>query len=88
MSEHSLPWFSAGLFFVSVLAGAWSAASRAGNRGLFHGLGVAVLFFLLSWLLAATILPIQVSFVPLIHKLLLSLVAGALGGVLGVGSSG
>ncbi len=87
LSENCLPWFAAGLFFFSVLVGAWSAASRAGKRGLFHGLGVAALFFILSWLLATTILPSQVMLVSMLQKLILALVAGALGGVLGVGSS-
>ncbi|RKO67198.1 TIGR04086 family membrane protein [Desulfofundulus salinus] len=87
LSESSLPWFAAGLFFFSVLVGAWSAASRAGNRGLLHGLGVAVLFFLVSWLLATTVLPSQVMPVSLFQKLILALVAGALGGILGVGFS-
>ncbi|AEG15012.1 hypothetical protein Desku_1429 [Desulfofundulus kuznetsovii DSM 6115] len=87
LSESSLPWFAAGLFFFSVLVGACSAASRAGNRGLFHGLGVAVLFFLVSWLLATTVLPSQVMPVSLLQKLILALVAGALGGILGVGFS-
>ncbi|SHF50290.1 putative membrane protein, TIGR04086 family [Desulfofundulus australicus DSM 11792] len=87
LPESSLPWFAAGLFFLSILIGACSAASRAGNRGLFHGLGVALLFFIISWLLASILFPSPILPVSLIQKLILAIVAGALGGILGVGFS-
>jgi len=86
LSEHTLPWFSAGLYFCSILVGAWSAAWRAGNRGLIHGLAVALLFFAASWLISTFLLPhLNVSSTPPYQKLPLALLAGALGGVLGIG---
>ncbi|MBE3589039.1 MAG: TIGR04086 family membrane protein [Thermoanaerobacteraceae bacterium] len=88
LSESNMPWLAAGLLFISVLTGAWTAACRAGSMGLLHGLGVAVLLFLLSWLFTATVIPAPVVPVSMVQKLVLTLVAGALGGVLGVGSSG
>ncbi|OAT81342.1 TIGR04086 family membrane protein [Desulfotomaculum copahuensis] len=88
LPEHSLPWVSAGVYFFSVLGGAWSTARRTGNRGLIYGLTVAVLFFLFSWLIAVYILPpVSAGTTPLYQKLLLAVLAGTLGGVLGVSCS-
>lgn len=88
LAEGILPWFSAGLFFFSVLVGAWLAAYRAGKGGLWHGLGVALLFCLFSFLLTATVLPVPLlPTSSLVQKLVLAAAAGVLGGMLGVGSS-
>lgn len=87
LAESVLPWFGTGLFFFSVLAGAWLASYRAGKGGLWHGLGVAVLFCLFSFLLTAAVLPVSLVPSSLIQKVMLAAAAGVLGGVLGVSSS-
>lgn len=87
LAEGVLPWFGTGLFFFSVLAGAWLASYRAGKGGLWHGLGVALLFCLLSFLLTATVLTTPLAPSSLVQKLALAAVAGVLGGMLGVSSS-
>ena len=87
LAEDVLPWFGTGLFFFSVLAGAWLASYRAGKGGRWHGLGVAVLFCLFSFLLTATVLPVLLVPSSLVQKVVLAAAAGVLGGVLGVSSS-
>ncbi|WP_066635687.1 TIGR04086 family membrane protein [Desulfolucanica intricata] len=87
ISESILPWMGAGILFLSVAIGGLLAGRRAGTKGLYHGLAVGALFFIITWLVAALILPSQVMLISSLQKLLLSLAAGSLGGILGVGSS-
>lgn len=85
LSEQTLPWFASAMLFTGVLLGGGTAAKNAGNKGLFHGIGVGVLYFLLIWIISAIFLPSQVAFFPLLLKLSLVLAGGALGGIVGVG---
>lgn len=85
LSEQTLPWSATVMLFISILFGGGTAAKNAGNKGLFHGAGVGILYFLLIWIIAAIFLPSQVAFFPLLLKLALALAGGALGGIVGVG---
>ena len=85
--ESSLPWISAGILFLSVTSGGLCAGRLSGTKGLLHGLAVGVFFFFIIWLTSAFILPSQILLLSSIHKLLLALTSGALGGILGVGSA-
>ncbi|MCL6448721.1 MAG: TIGR04086 family membrane protein [Armatimonadetes bacterium] len=84
LPEETLPWLAGGLYFTSVLIGAAAAARRAGGKGLYYGLAVACLFFLVLWGLGAAVLPCSSWSSSLGHKLLLALAAGMAGGILGV----
>ena len=82
--ESTLPLGISIILLMAVFGGGFSAAKRAGNRGLFHGLGVGVVIFILIWILMALFLPAGVTFIPLVQKLLICLLGGALGGVIGI----
>lgn len=86
VTEQSLPWFTAGILAVSAFGGALTAGRKAGNKGLYHGLAVGVLFFLAVWLVAGLFMPGQMV-LGVFYKLLIAAFAGALGGIVGVGLS-
>ncbi|MCG0277319.1 MAG: TIGR04086 family membrane protein [Thermanaeromonas sp.] len=82
LSEGWLPLLAMVILALAVFIGALQAARMAGSRGLWQGLGVALLFILvlsaLSWTSGA------LTFKTLAQKLGLSLLAGAMGGIAGV----
>lgn len=84
LSEKFLPWIAAFILLISAFFGSGLAAARAGNKGLFHGLGVGLGFFVLIWLLGMLLFPKPITLLDLLGKLLLTVSAGALGGILGV----
>lgn len=84
LREGTLPLLAAGVFMLGVFVGGGIAAQYAGVRGLYHGLAVALAFFVVSWLITGLLLPSGIILVGLLQKLLLCLGAGAVGGVLGV----
>ncbi len=83
-TESSLPWLINGLFFLSVFLGAGWTAQQAKNKGIFHGLGVAMLFLLLALITAAVFFSFSISMAPLGLKLSLALAAGITGGMAGI----
>ncbi|HAP93398.1 MAG TPA: TIGR04086 family membrane protein [Desulfotomaculum sp.] len=87
-SEDTLPWASAGLFFISVFLGAAFTARRAGRKALYHGICVALVFFMLAWVTIAVFSPLPVSSSILFYKLALALAAGALGSISGTITAG
>ncbi|WP_049771639.1 TIGR04086 family membrane protein [Thermincola potens] len=72
------------IFFLSVFSGSFFAAKKAGTKGLFHGLGVGVLFFVLS-LIIGLFLGAEIMGLAIGKKLITALLAGSLGGIWGVG---
>ncbi len=86
VSEGTLLLFTVFIIAVSVLSGALAAGKEAGNKGLYNGLAVGLIFFLVIWLFSELIMPGQ-SMLNIIYKLLITLSAGAAGGIIGVGLS-
>jgi len=86
VTEQSLTWFAAGILVASAFGGSLAAGREAGNKGLYHGLAVGLLFFLAVWLVAGLFIPGQMT-LGVFYKLLLAAFAGALGGAVGVGLS-
>jgi len=84
ITESIMPWATAFILFFSVALGGAIAAYGAGARGLYHGAAVGLAFFILLWLTAAFLFPGPVTAVDVAEKFLLSLSAGAIGGILGV----
>jgi putative membrane protein (TIGR04086 family) len=84
ITEQTLPWFTGAILVVSTFSGALATGKQAGSKGLYHGLATGLLFFAALWLLAGLFLPGQAG-MSIFSKLLLTLGAGALGGVIGVG---
>jgi len=87
VAEKTLPATSVALFYMSILVGSFLAARDAGSRGLLHGVVVAVLFMLLGLLLAGLFFDFKTAAGNLLLRGGLSGIAGAVGGVLGVGLS-
>ncbi|TEB06921.1 hypothetical protein Psch_00455 [Pelotomaculum schinkii] len=83
VTEQTLPWFTGAILAASAFSGSLAAGKQAGSRGLYHGLATGLLFFFALWLLAGLFLPGQAG-LSIFSKFLLSLSAGALGGVVGV----
>ncbi|MCF8010062.1 MAG: TIGR04086 family membrane protein [Clostridiales bacterium] len=87
VSEKIIPWISTGVLSISVFIGGVWAAYSASNRGIYHGLIVGILFFIISWLLGLLFFPGTIVLLCSLQKLVLTGMAGALGGIIGVGSS-
>lgn len=85
LSENTMPWVSAVILFISVTAGSGYAAKRARSKGLFNGLGVGVITFVVIWISVGMFLPSNVLLAGAVSKLAITLAAGGLGGTLGVG---
>ena len=85
LSEGVLPMGGTLILFFSVICGGAMAGRRAASKGLYHGAGTGLLFFILIWLLAANFLPTDLKMTSLLTKFVLLLVGGAVGGVLGIG---
>lgn len=85
LSESTMPLASAIILFVSIAIGSGYAAKRARSRGLFNGLGVGITTYLIIWILVGLFLPSNILLMGALGKLTLTLAAGALGGMLGVG---
>lgn len=83
-SEKFMPWIAAFIVFTGVFCGATLASARAGSKGLYHGLGVGIGFFILMWLLGVFLFPGPSTLFGLLEKLILTCSAGALGGIAGI----
>ncbi len=84
LTESTLPLSASVILLAGVFCGGFTAARRSGTKGLFHGLGVGLIIFILIWILMGIFLPAGVAFLPLVKKLFICLVGGALGGVAGI----
>ena len=87
LSEESLPQASASLLYFSIFAGSVVAAREAAYKGFLHGAMVALMFILVSWLVAKLFMGLQASFVYTVQKALIAIISGAIGGIFGVGIS-
>lgn len=87
ISETTLPLASSILYYISIFAGSVMAACWAGGKGLVHGISVALLFMLSGWLIGHFLLHTTLTAGVSLQKAVISCLAGAVGGVLGVGLS-
>lgn len=87
ISEAFLPITSLIILSVSAFVGGCVGAREAGIRGLLHGIIIGTVFFLLIAILALIIAPETLAIIHIIKKLLACVVAGALGGILGISMS-
>lgn len=85
LAETTLNWLAGAILFLSTAVGSTLAAREAGGRGLFHGLTVSVVYFLVLWACAAWFLPGPLQAAALLRKLILIVAGGAAGGIFGVG---
>lgn len=85
-SEKSLPSSAAIILALGAFGGSLAAGRQAGNKGLYHGLAVGILFFIIVWATAALFVPGQAG-LSLIYKFIVIMCCGTVGGVVGVGLS-
>ncbi len=76
------------ILIITVFTGGCLVSRNHGNKGLVRGLGMGSIYFVL--IVAATFIfaPAVLSLSSVIYTLLISLAAGGLGGILGIGLSG
>lgn len=86
VTDQTLPWFAAVILAASSFGGSLAAGKEAGNKGLYHGLAVGSLFFVVVWVGSGLFMPGLVV-LGIFYKLLITLFTGVLGGVIGVGLS-
>ncbi|MDK2821853.1 MAG: hypothetical protein PWP31_1818 [Clostridia bacterium] len=82
LSEGYLPIISKVIIALAVFCGGVQAARVASSRGLIHGVGVGISFFLVVLVLSWT--NVTVTLTPALAKFGLCLISGATGGVAGM----
>lgn len=87
LSECYLPLISLFILGISTFVGGLVGAREAGISGLFHGIIIGTIFFILVAILALIIAPTALAIIQIIKKLLVCVICGALGGLIGVALS-
>lgn len=87
LSEKTLPVTASVLFYTSIFLGSILAAWGAGHKGLLHGITVTIIFIILSMIIAKLFLQMGTSFPIIAQKGLIAVLAGAVGGIIGVSLS-
>lgn len=87
LKESSLPTAGVLVLVLSNLIGGFSAGRKAGNRGLWHGLGVGLAFAFTTLLVTLGFFSDSFTWAGSFMKSLISTSCGILGGILGVGYS-
>ena len=87
LSESLLGSYSTFIFFISMLVGSTIGSRAAGSKGLWHGLSITLLYWLLTLIIGLIWNPGALTLIFLAKRLGLTLTAGVLGGVIGIGLS-
>ena len=76
------------ILIITIFTGACLVSRNYGNKGLVRGLAMGSIYFVL--IVAATFIfaPAILSLASIVYTLLISLAAGGLGGILGIGLAG
>ncbi len=82
----AIPWFAAVILAVSAFSGALITGKDVGNKGLYYGLAVGLIFFLVVLLAAGLVMPGQAA-LGIVYKMVITFAAGTAGGIIGVGLS-
>lgn len=85
-NEKLVPVLGLAILFVSICLGGFISARKAGKAGWMHGLGVGLLFLLLTIIFNA-VFPGGIFGFAVFKKVVASVVAGCLGGIWGVGQN-
>lgn len=83
-NEQLVPVIGLGILFLSVFTGGLISARKAGKLGWFHGLGVGLVFLLLT-ILFNIFVPGGIFGFAVFKKIVASVIGGCLGGIWGVG---
>lgn len=84
LNERLIPVLGLAILFISIFLGGLMSARKAGKLGWLHGLGVGLLFLILT-VLFNTAVPGGIFGFSILKKVVASVVAGCLGGIWGVG---
>lgn len=85
LSELLLPTVGKVILLLTAFYAALSATRVRGSKGLIRGVNMGAAVFILVFIATLALQPAAVAIKTFIYSLLLCLVAGALGGVVGVG---
>lgn len=83
-NEQLVPVIGLGILFLSVFTGGLISARKAGKLGWLHGLGVGLVFLLLT-ILFNFFIPGGIFGFAVFKKIVASVIGGCLGGIWGVG---
>jgi len=83
-NERLVPVLGLAILFISIFAGGLISARKAGKLGWLHGLAVGLLFLALT-VLFSMFFPSGIFGFAVFKKVVVSAVAGCLGGIWGVG---
>lgn len=86
LTDRSLPWFAAAVLAASSFLGSASAGRNAGSNGIYHGAAVGIVFFVVVWIAGSFFLA-GAAGLGFVYKFMAAALAGALGGMVGVGIS-
>ncbi|HZK17897.1 MAG TPA: TIGR04086 family membrane protein [Clostridia bacterium] len=84
ITETIISWLAGAILFTSVLVGSAIAVGKAGSKALLHGLGIGIFFLIIVYAITTFLLPEGIGVSGSWSKFILILVAGILGGLLGV----
>ena len=87
LRETLITTFSKGILFISVLTGGCSVAKARGNKGLVRGMSLGLMFFILMLIVTLLGSSSHISWQGFLYTLLACLIAGGIGGILGIGLS-
>lgn len=87
LSEGMLDSYAIFIFFISMLIGSTIGARSAGSKGLWHGLSITLLYFVLTLFIGLIWSIESLSLIFLAKRIAAAIVAGILGGIIGIGLS-
>lgn len=87
LTEGLLGSYSTFIFFLSMLFGATIGARTAGNKGLLHGLSITLLYWIITVIIGVIWNSESLTLLFIAKRFGLCLLAGVLGGIIGIGLS-
>lgn len=85
LSEELIPAFATLIFFMSILIGSIVSAKSAGSKGLIHGLSIGIIYLAISLVLGLIFINNPFNWLVFLKKIAYTFLAGAIGGVVGIG---
>ncbi|MBO8158351.1 TIGR04086 family membrane protein [Thermosyntropha sp.] len=75
------------IIIISIFTAACSITRFYGNRGLVRGISTGIIIFILMFIATLIFNPSVISIASFLYTLLICIIAGGLGGILGIGLS-
>ena len=88
LSEELLPALGKGILILSIFLAACQVSKHYGSKGLIRGLSIGMVFFIIMLVATFIFNPSLIALKTFVYTLLLCLMAGGLGGILGIGLNG